>query len=748
MDLADLLTTVRGAHRVYLVRTQSLSPPPLRRRLACRVGGGKPFGRFCYLTYGDLPPVESHQAIGFLPQGGEAVRLRAHIPAIPERRSDQTAARLARKVGPLFGVSWSEAPGGHGSWVCDYARVTLSEIMRGAPTPARRPSDLPAHDRGVPDGLIANPIANVTAARFGPDTKAAFVLTGANTLLSPIADALVEAFAECPMEDPRVLLAVYAYMVMEVFRSEPGLILAAAQAVAAQRALTAMQAPMMVGSLAEFAAHEWGAPREIYDEQHSPDRLDFVARLASALCQRIAPSQRSLLWNDSGSGISAEARLRQLVVGATETIILDVSRSSIDLGLRLVEVSEGRQLDMVYGRAGRIFRFMLAIGPHVEGARSDSVTPNRDLRRLVVPFLDPPKVSGDTLSHRARLTMFGGLIDGVAAAYAVSDMEIRHAWGRARERYADAMARVAGADDSDVLLERVRALAELVDYPVPSADADPRSPTFVRERAANLSSALELLGHLEERAGVEAVSHGELARVAGDLLIAINAVRTAQAVVPVKELPDVSSLNDLLSAAWSRQLARFAEFFETDSENYIDRLHDFAGFMLGRGSDPEMVERGLHLYLAPGQGILHYRSEGIRPGRGFGRTRRALQVATRGLSRRARSVADDPQEALSDVEVARRLASEIEAHPDTAPLFNPQRMSRAGTIAAISLIDCYITSVELGYGDATDQAWCRDRAGQLLDVACGYVKELTSSIDHQTILDELAGRYAALTAHS
>ena len=63
--------------------------------------------------------------------------LPAEIPEIPETRAGVVPARLARKVGPLFGVPWPNGPFGRLTWVSDYGRITLTEIARGAPLPTR-----------------------------------------------------------------------------------------------------------------------------------------------------------------------------------------------------------------------------------------------------------------------------------------------------------------------------------------------------------------------------------------------------------------------------------------------------------------------------------------------------------------------------------------------------------------------------------------------------------------------------------
>jgi len=71
--------------------------------------------------------------------------LPAQVPDIPEARAGIVPARIARKVAPLFGVSWDGNPYGL-TWVSDYVKVSLTEIARGAPVPSR--ADLAAVSPG------------------------------------------------------------------------------------------------------------------------------------------------------------------------------------------------------------------------------------------------------------------------------------------------------------------------------------------------------------------------------------------------------------------------------------------------------------------------------------------------------------------------------------------------------------------------------------------------------------------------
>jgi hypothetical protein len=188
--------------------------------------------------------------------------LPAVVPEGEVPRSDVVAARLARRAAGLFGVSWPGNPFDR-TWVCGFAGLTLAEVARGAPYPSR--AETRGLDASVPatsaDGTSAsgttwswagrgvwtppgapgpNTIATATLNRFGPDTKAAVVLTAANRLLRDATEAVAAVarhLADCDV-DSQLRLAVWAGLVLEAYRAQPALVVAGVQARAAQRSLT------------------------------------------------------------------------------------------------------------------------------------------------------------------------------------------------------------------------------------------------------------------------------------------------------------------------------------------------------------------------------------------------------------------------------------------------------------------------------------------------------------------------------
>jgi hypothetical protein len=184
------------------------------------------------------------------------------VPDIEVPRSDVVAARIARKVGPLFGIVWEQSPFGY-TWVCDFGAITLAEIARGAPYPARDVQTAMDQEAaagpagGAAAGMAAwrpagravwtprrgptpGAITHATLNRYGPDTKAAVVLTGANRLLRDVTAAIASVCRSLADQHaaPEIRLAVWASLVLEAFRGQPALVAAAIQAREIQRALT------------------------------------------------------------------------------------------------------------------------------------------------------------------------------------------------------------------------------------------------------------------------------------------------------------------------------------------------------------------------------------------------------------------------------------------------------------------------------------------------------------------------------
>jgi hypothetical protein len=239
--------------------------------------------------------------------------LTASVPDVEVPRADVVAARLARKVGPLFGIAWEQSPFGC-TWVCDFGAITLAEIARGAPYPVREiqsalDEEASLRGRGAAGGdsdvqadgpspwrpagrAVWTPrrepapasIAHATLNRYGPDTKAAVVLTGANRLLQDVTAAIAGTCRWLADTDAsaETRLAVWAGLVLEAFRGQPALVAAAIQARAIQRALTTPWGQhLWLHGLTGSARCEFGPmagdgePEKAHNAQQ-PTRFDLV----------------------------------------------------------------------------------------------------------------------------------------------------------------------------------------------------------------------------------------------------------------------------------------------------------------------------------------------------------------------------------------------------------------------------------------------------------------------------------------
>ena len=131
-------------------------------------------------------------------------------------------------------------------------------------------------------------ITHATLNRYGPDTKAAVVLTGANRLLRDVTAAIASVCRSMADQGtaPEIRLAVWAGLVLEAFRGQPALVAAAVQAREIQRALTTPWGEYLwLRGLAASARCEFGAAgiadrdaddAAAADSPHRPTRFELI----------------------------------------------------------------------------------------------------------------------------------------------------------------------------------------------------------------------------------------------------------------------------------------------------------------------------------------------------------------------------------------------------------------------------------------------------------------------------------------
>ena len=226
------------------------------------------------------------------------MHLRAEMPApvIAPRGSRQMELRVARKIAALCGIAGpansSDDAGRGRSWLSDYWMLTTTELTLGGPL--REQGDAGQHlDGGLfvrdrrrfrhvdGDDVDFMPIPAVTQRDYGPDTKAALVLTGVNKVLEQVAQAISEAVADIrkQVDAPILLVAVGQCLLQEVFAAQPILVLHGIQASQIQRALMLPERIVRhpAGVHRPLARVEYGVERSRH--RQAPRNLNIVYEL-------------------------------------------------------------------------------------------------------------------------------------------------------------------------------------------------------------------------------------------------------------------------------------------------------------------------------------------------------------------------------------------------------------------------------------------------------------------------------------
>ncbi|SFW92110.1 hypothetical protein [Amycolatopsis australiensis] len=567
--------------------------------------------------------------------------LPAVVPLTTEKRAERVPARLARNVAPLFGVPFAEGPFGEISWLCDFTRITVSEIARGAPSPTRAEAAETReqaadggwflYGRAVVARSLPNEIVNATTNRFGPNTKAAVVLTAANVLLEPATAAVETALSLIQGPDGElptaVRIAVWATCLVEVFRSQPALVAAAAKARAIQReSLDGPRFPR-AARLRDMPA----ARCEIGDTDVRPepathprdlnvfDRTVARLRLPGAV---VEPTGIDLddddAWTSPGRDLADELvdRLIRLLTDASEPD-----------GTGYVWISErapGQVVAEALLPASGLVADLLEYWSSVHG----DVTEPRGTLPLRLP--SPTEFAG--LPQQARRAIVLGVL-GVAR------------WLRSR------------AGSPELPLSHFLAVLDAVDTLISAGlpDTDPAA-AVVRARLAVLrvtvlrhdraNSLAEPLGALIARTEhcLTLLTDGILDRgAAADVLSAacveLNAVRWTNAEDAGSGLPAPAELDELVRRYW----AGFGEILELDlasldgddSRGVGHHLHNYAAFLGSHQENVGDLTEAVRLFrttVIPSRQRLHRRTGAFGP---LGRTYYVATGATTKLAETA-----------------------------------------------------------------------------------------------------------------
>jgi hypothetical protein len=539
--------------------------------------------------------------------------LPAEIPDIPEVRSEIVPARLARKVAPLFGIPWERGPFGRRTWVCDYNKITLSEIARGAPQQARgqanraslpEPEMWAVVDRvavTAPGGSLPNEIPNATLNRFGPDTKAAVVLTAANRLLAPVTAAVDAALGLLVAADGtalpiRLRLAAWAALVLEVFRTQPALLAA--------------------------AIHGRTIQRELLVEWHLPLAAP-IADLPLARCEVGAPH------GNAGSGTSSRPR------------DLDVA----DHTVRALEVTAPDEV------VDRLLRQLMAVGTQQSSSHlwlSERVPGQLSVEALVPPtelvsryiaqldhLLDAEPAGREVLPHVpstadvCALPLLGRRAVLIALLTVLRQVQF-DAEQRERTRAAivPLLTDVAllatetlGPDDPLTVLGRCRA----ADMVVHTLRHDRRHE--LAEPVSELMSQAERCVELAE-AGV--VDRGAAAEAISSANVEINIVRRTNATDPEAGLPPPDHLDAWLRRSWDayRRILQITDDRpDRDSQLAVGHhLHNYASYLTTHPDRENDLLAAVELFetvVIPARELYWKRTHSFLP------LRQSLQIASR-----------------------------------------------------------------------------------------------------------------------
>jgi hypothetical protein len=277
--------------------------------------------------------------------------LTVSAPSAPRGRfnvAQRTAVRLARNTAALFGVDVPAAAAGSTARVSDYNALTSADVGRGAPPGAQRPDE--------------TPIASATLSKYGPETKAALVLTGANELFAPVEETMREVLKLVGQSEDAGALAdsmritAWAALLLDVYETHPALLVAALQARAVQRGALIDWAPWVdEDAVPRSDSVEFGTVRNragsAADRSRDAKTLDILDSLMTDEVRPLALSgdydaSNTLLADDLVDRFasqllrgSMESGLARLTVDRDGTKRIDVALSRLSLLLAFTEAN-------------------------------------------------------------------------------------------------------------------------------------------------------------------------------------------------------------------------------------------------------------------------------------------------------------------------------------------------------------------------------------------------------------------------
>ncbi|WP_439657468.1 hypothetical protein ACSHWB_34450 [Lentzea sp. HUAS TT2] len=645
-------------------------------------------------------------------EGGAMSLLPAVVPLEPAKRSEVVPTRLARNLAPLFGVPSPVSPFGSTTWLCDFTRITLSEIARGAPLPTREQAR--ALRDSVPDGgwvydgravlaapgtTLPNEIISATTNRYGPHTKSAVVLTGTNVLLDPVATAIEEALplVRAAGGGPVPLglrIAAWASAVIEVFRSQPALATAAAKARRIQREFLGGPHITRHPSVTARARCEIGPEPDHLDPVTHPRDLMFLDRTVSYLGLASRGAARDLADElaDHLVGLVLDACEPEGVghVWATSRAEDQVVAEAMLPSSGLVESLLGHWF-AVHGRDGAEVPRLVLPSP-----REARVLPALTRRVLVVAALGiartiRPRAGTDSVP----LDDFLALLDGIEAL-------------------------TGGEPDMAALRARV-VLLRLIVLRHNRMNA---ISTLVDRVIADTDSCLGLCAQ-----GV--LDRGAVADLLSAVSVELNAVRTTNALDAADALPSPVELATIVRRYWEG----FAATLQADLGDPAPighHLHNYAAFLGSQTDQDDLLEavRLFRDFVIPARRRLHERTGAFGP---LGRSMYIATAATSRLGEHARTHGD-PAEAVRWARLGYEWIDRVLADDEFARLAGEQ--GEYAGLFALRAAPALLLALELGVAPVTPSQLARVR--EWADVAARWLVTATRgrpefAVRHQEI---------------
>ncbi|GLW91191.1 hypothetical protein [Actinokineospora globicatena] len=677
------------------------------------------------------------------------VLLPAVVPQLVEKRSELVPARLARKVAPLFGVPFERNPFRPLTWVCDFTAITVSEIARGAPLPTRADAarlrgtehegEWFVHDRAVlpgDRGALPNEIVAATVNRFGPDTKAAVVLTATNVLLAPATEAIRTALGMLRALDggdlPQVQwIAAWAATAIEVYRSQPALVSAALTARVIQRAsLAAPRFPLAPGIRGRPRARcEIGAtiPESTVDPVTRPRDLGFLDGIAAARLNAAGTLPEVGTEEPTGIGAGVGDRLVEQLIG----LLVDMGTPD---GVAHIWVSErvaGQEQVWAMVPSSGLVRELVETWAHGRGSLPGASGGADALATaMAVPFrlpLPTELASVDLLARRAFVLAVMGIVRQMG-------LLAQSTWLAGEEftdlvRGLDRLLDEAFDQDDPVVVDTRLRLA------VQRAGAERHAGRSTPEAAAAVIAAADAC-----------VAAGAADRIDPGLLADLLAV----ACIELNSLRSTGLRRMGVGAALRRYWAAFAATVEVDLfEPGADhgglsfQLHNYAAFLGANKDNAEDLRAALHLFTSsviPGRSRLYNRDRDIRP---LARSRYLAADAAAGLA----SLLTDSGEHAAAQQWARQAHTWV--HQVLAdPLYQPHhlRPELDDCLFALRVAPVLVLAIELGVADEPESdATTADALARLVE---RWLREATNGdierSDHLPAVVDLRTRLTAL----